>query len=100
MRISGHRRGADLHLAVDDDGPGVADHDRKAVLLRGRRLDESKSGAGLGLAIVSDLAELYRGSLELTHSDLGGLCAVLDLPAAAATAGSGRAVEPPMPVRR
>jgi hypothetical protein len=28
-----------------------------------------------------DMAQLYRGSLALTRSDLGGLCATLDLPA-------------------
>jgi hypothetical protein len=48
---------------------------------RGRRLDETTAGAGFGLAIALDLAQLYRGSLELTRSDLGGLCATLDLPA-------------------
>ena len=83
VRFSGGRSGTQLRLAVEDDGPGIAQHDREEVLLRGRRLDETTAGAGLGLAIVRDLAELYRGSLRLTGSDLGGLCATLDLPAAA-----------------
>ena len=92
---SGIRSGARLRLAVEDDGPGIAEHDRERVLQRGRRLDETTAGAGLGLAIVRDLAELYRGSLELRRSDLGGLCATLELPAAAPTAGSGSAIEVP-----
>jgi signal transduction histidine kinase len=83
VRFSGGRSGTQLRLAVEDDGPGIAQHDREEVLLRGRRLDETTAGAGLGLAIVRDLAELYRGSLRLTGSDLGGLYATLDLPAAA-----------------
>jgi signal transduction histidine kinase len=82
IRLSGTRSGTHLRLAVEDDGPGIAQHEREEVLLRGRRLDESKSGAGLGLAIVGDLAGLYRGSLELKGSDLGGLRAMLELPAA------------------
>jgi len=49
---------------------------------------------------VCDLAELYRGSLELTGSDLGGLRATVELPAAAPTAGSDQAIGVPMPVRR
>jgi signal transduction histidine kinase len=72
----------------------------RGVMLRGQRLDETTAGAGLGLAIVRDLAELYRGSLELTRSSLGGLCATLDLPAAAPTAGSGPAIDVPLPVGR
>jgi signal transduction histidine kinase len=100
VRLSGRRGGTQLRLAVEDDGPGIAQHDREEVLLRGRRLDETTAGAGLGLAIVRDLAELYRGSLELRGSDLGGLRAILELPAAAPTAGSGLAIEAPMPVGR
>jgi signal transduction histidine kinase len=71
-----------LRLAVEDDGPCIAADDRESVLLRGRRLDEATAGAGLGLAIVHDLAELYHGSLELTGAGLGGLRATLHLPAA------------------
>ena len=52
------------------------------MLKRGRRLDETKPGSGLGLSIVSDLAALYRGTLSLDVSTLGGLRAVLELPGA------------------
>jgi len=52
------------------------------VLNRGERADEQVPGSGLGLAIVDDLARLYDGRVELTDSPLGGLRAVLVLPAA------------------
>jgi signal transduction histidine kinase len=74
---------ARLVLTVEDDGPGLPEEAR-GTLKRGRRLDESKPGSGLGLSIVSDLAALYRGSLDLSRSPLGGLAAVLDLPGDAA----------------
>lgn len=70
-----------LIVTVEDDGPGIAENDRETVLKRGRRLDESVAGAGLGLDIVRDIAELYRGTLRLEASPLGGLRTVLDLPA-------------------
>ena len=67
-------------LLIDDDGPGLPEAARKEVLKRGRRLDETKPGSGLGLSIVSDLAALYRGSLRLDASPMGGLRAILELP--------------------
>jgi signal transduction histidine kinase len=75
---------ADGRLLIDiaDDGPGLAPELRERVKKRGARLDESKPGAGLGLAIVADLAELYDGALDLTEADLGGLSARLNLPLA------------------
>lgn len=79
--VRGEERKGRLRLVVEDDGPGIAETDRESALGRGRRLDESVAGAGLGLDIVRDIAELYRGNLQLQESPLGGLKAVLDLPA-------------------
>ncbi|GGC96810.1 ATP-binding protein [Halopseudomonas salina] len=62
-----------LVLRIADDGPGVAEHERSAILRRGHRLDQSAEGDGIGLAIVTDLVEVYQGRLELQESSLGGL---------------------------
>lgn len=70
-----------LLIVIDDDGPGLPEGQREEVLRRGRRLDESKPGSGLGLSIVTDLASLYGGALTLAQSPLGGLRATLRLPA-------------------
>ncbi len=69
-----------LSIAVDDDGPGLDPALRAQVLQRGVRADERVRGSGLGLAIVSDLAELYGGSVTLETSPLGGTRARLRLP--------------------
>jgi signal transduction histidine kinase len=69
-------------VVIDDDGPGLTEEQRKKVVKRGQRLDESKPGSGLGLSIVADLAHLYKGRFELEPSPDGGLRARLELPAA------------------
>ncbi|MGJ0453434.1 MAG: ATP-binding protein [Methylocystis sp.] len=69
-----------LRVTIDDDGPGLASHLRAAATQRGRRLDETKPGSGLGLSIVVDLAAAYGGSLQLDDSPSGGLHAELRLP--------------------
>lgn len=85
VSILGERLPSDaLPLArfiIDDDGPGLAEEARGEVLRRGRRLDESKPGSGLGLSIVHDLVRLHGGSIVLATSPKGGLRAVLTLPA-------------------
>jgi signal transduction histidine kinase len=83
VRVQVLRDGGQLHITVDDDGPGIAPEQRTAVLQRGVRLDESTPGSGLGLAIVVELAQLYGGALALERSAAGGLSARLSLPAAA-----------------
>jgi signal transduction histidine kinase len=75
-------QGDRLLVTIDDDGPGIPAAERERVLQRGERLDEQPAGAGLGLAIVDDLARLYGGRLALADSPLGGLRAALELPAA------------------
>jgi signal transduction histidine kinase len=69
-----------LRLHIDDDGPGLDPEARATALERGRRLDESRPGSGLGLSIVVDLAANYGGALTLGDSPLGGLRATLRLP--------------------
>lgn len=77
--------GTSVVVSVDDDGPGLPEDGRDAVLGRGVRLDERTAGSGLGLAIVSDLAALHGGSLEMGRSSKGGLLARLRLPRHTAT---------------
>ena len=72
-----------LLIAIEDDGPGLPESDRKTVLQRGTRLDETKPGSGLGLSIVTEIANLYGGELKLATSAMGGLRAELYLPATA-----------------
>lgn len=74
--------GRRLLITVDDNGPGLTEEQRKQGIKRGRRLDESKPGSGLGHSIVADLAQSYRGTFTLEASEAGGLRACLDLPAA------------------
>jgi len=67
---------------VDDDGPGLSAEQLETVVKRGKRLDETKPGSGLGLSIVADLSEMYYGNFSLEHAPSGGVRAKLILPAA------------------
>jgi len=68
-------------IDVRDDGPGCSENQYAVLTRRGVRLDESVSGHGLGLAIVSDIVSVYRGSLRVGRSsDLGGFQAKITLP--------------------
>ncbi len=56
-----------VRIVVDDDGPGLSPQQREQVARRGRRLDETKPGSGLGLSIVMELAGLYGGGAHARH---------------------------------
>lgn len=67
-------------VSVLDDGPGIPPERAEEVLRRGGRLDSSGS-AGLGLAIVGDIAEAWGGSLHI-ESPKDGCHITLRLPLA------------------
>jgi len=58
-------------LAVSDDGPGIAPHERARVLERFYRSDRSAPGAGLGLSIVAAIAALHGATLHLEDATPG-----------------------------
>lgn len=66
----GHKAGLDI--IIEDDGPGIHADELEAVLQRGMRADESVNGHGIGLAVVNDLVELYKGRLQSSKSSMDG----------------------------
>lgn len=83
VRVSAGPTGlGQMVVVVEDDGPGLPEDQRDAALQRGTRMDEATPGTGLGLSIVDELVRAYGGRLTLGASDMGGLKALLELPAA------------------
>lgn len=79
-RRTGRPQQQRLKIVVEDDGPGLSPDQRSRIGRRGLRLDETKPGSGLGLSIVIELAQSYRGSVKLDQSAHGGLLVQLELP--------------------
>lgn len=72
-----------LDLRIEDSGPGIPADEREKVFDRFYRLAGQESGgSGLGLSIVSRIAELNQATLELNRSSLGGLEVVVHFKAA------------------
>jgi len=74
-----------LTITVDDDGPGIPERSREDVFKPFFRLDEARnldsSGTGLGLAIALDIARSHGGNVTLSDSPMGGLRAMVRVPA-------------------
>ena len=71
--VSGATAGSGgMRIVVEDDGPGIPEEARAKLLQRGMRLDENAPGQGIGLAVVTDIAASYGGTVSISDSDLGG----------------------------
>ena len=82
IRLSVVSSVAGVEIAVDDNGAGVPEEERSVVFERfARGTTASRSGSGLGLALVAQQAELHGGSAQLDVSPLGGARLLLRLPA-------------------
>lgn len=72
---------SELHIYIEDDGPGADPEKISEISKRGVRLDERIQGHGFGLAITTDIVNDYSGSISFIHSDnLGGFKADITLP--------------------
>ena len=62
-------------VSVLDQGPGIADHERKLIFRRFWRRDRRKAGStGLGLSIVQRIAELHSATITVENRRPNGAC--------------------------
>jgi signal transduction histidine kinase len=75
------RINSEIHILIEDDGPGADPEKMNELSKRGVRLDEKIQGHGFGLAIAADIVSDYHGSLSFKQSpELGGFKTELTLP--------------------
>jgi two-component system sensor histidine kinase PrrB len=81
VQLSAVTSRAGVEIAVDDNGTGVPEQERRVVFERfSRGSTASHSGSGLGLALVAQQAHLHGGTAALENSPLGGARLLLRLP--------------------
>lgn len=88
IQVSAERAMGQVRILVSDDGPGVPEHARALIFDRFYRVDSARghdgsqlgAGAGLGLAIAREIAELHGGTLKIADSAGVGATFVLSLP--------------------
>ncbi len=82
--VQAGKRGDEVEILIDDDGPGIPPHARKDVFKPFFRLESSRNpqtgGSGLGLAIARDIARIHGGDIKLLKSPQGGLRVQMRLP--------------------
>jgi two-component system sensor histidine kinase TctE len=71
-------------VEVSDNGRGVAADKVERLTKRFERGGHSGHGAGLGLAIVEEIAALFGGRLSISSSEGKGFTAVVRFPAVTA----------------
>ena len=81
ITVRTYRDAGQIVIAIADHGAGIPEADRLRVTERFVRLETSRSqpGSGLGLSLVSAIARVHRGALELADNH-PGLIARLVLP--------------------
>lgn len=72
-----------VRLTVEDSGPGVPDESLPRLFEKFYRVPDrrraSRSGTGIGLAVVRGLVEAMGGDVNARRSDLGGLAIDIDV---------------------
>jgi signal transduction histidine kinase len=91
VEVGAYAQPQSVAIVVRDNGPGIPEAERPRVTERFYRLDSSRNlpGNGLGLSIVSAIATLHGGALQLEDAS-PGLLARIVLPAGSAPEPAAR----------
>ena len=94
------RKRANILLSIEDDGPGIPEDQRRDILkpfVRGRSSDgrQSGKGYGMGLAIVSRIAQWHNATFSISNSEtLGGARFDILFPGAGSAMLAGKQLGP------
>ena len=93
IRVTAARVGAEVEIAVSDDGPGIPEDQLEHIFDRFTRgdagLTQRVGGTGLGLAISKSLVELHGGTIGAASIPGEGSTFRVRLPASAASGAAG-----------
>ncbi|MNL33083.1 Sensor protein DivL [compost metagenome] len=89
IRLSASHRGDRMLFVIEDEGPGITDEMKSAILTR---LDTPASGgrqrgAGLGLSIVRTFVNMHGGTISAEKREPKGSRIIVNLPRDSAMAG-------------
>lgn len=71
---------AHYRMLIEDDGPGVDEENIEKIGSRSVRLNHEITGHGLGLSIVIDIVDRYKGMINFSNNRFGGFSAEIELP--------------------
>ena len=91
LEVSTRVRGGRVELRVANGGPRIDPSEAARLTEPFRRLDRSVEGFGLGLPIVSSVAQAHEGSASIIAPPSGGLDVRVSLPALPTATDSARA---------
>jgi signal transduction histidine kinase len=94
--VSTHVRSGEIHIVVDDDGPGIPQEWRARVFQPFARVERAHvAGAGIGLAVVHDLVAAHGGRVWIEDSPrMGARFTVALLAVSPESRTSGASVAP------
>lgn len=80
VRVEARAEGRVAELVIADDGPGLTEEQIARLGVRGQRLDESRRGSGLGIAIALEIVAINSGTVSFGRAPEGGLLVSISLP--------------------
>jgi signal transduction histidine kinase len=86
ITLGAEQSGTTVRLTVQDEGPGIPESERDRIFEPYARLDQDqvseRTGSGLGLAVVRQIAEACKGRVWVEAAPGRGVRAVMELQAA------------------